>query len=181
MKGNITRREFIRTGLAATAGASLSRHAFGDAPAGTPAKAVAHLVAKADAMIHIWLPGGIAQTDTWDPKKYTPFQAGMKGSELLGTCSLVIESEKMYGFHGHFSSGNCLLFFGGGFKKGFVLGKTAERHPMLPLENPVRLEDVHATVYKALGIAADTSYITEGRPFYVTKDGKGAPVDALLA
>ena len=37
-------------------------------------------------MIHIWLPGGIAQTDTWDPKKYTPFQAGMKGSELLGTC-----------------------------------------------------------------------------------------------
>ena len=37
-------------------------------------------------MIHIWLPGGVAQTDTWDPKKYTPFQAGMKGSELLGTC-----------------------------------------------------------------------------------------------
>jgi len=86
MKGNITRREFIRTGLAAAAGASLSRHAFGDAPAGAPAKAAAHLVAKADAMIHIWLPGGIAQTDTWDPKKYTPFQAGMKGSELLGTC-----------------------------------------------------------------------------------------------
>jgi hypothetical protein len=66
-------------------------------------------------------------------------------------------------------------------QKGFVLGKTAERHPMLPLENPVRLEDVHATVYKALGIAADTSYVTEGRPFYLTKDGKGVPVDALLA
>ena len=102
---------------------------------------------------------------------------------MLGTCSLVIESEKMYGFHGHFSSSNCLLFFGGGFKKGFVFGKTAERHPMLPIENPVRLEDVHATVYiyKALGIAADTSYVTEGRPFYLTKDGKGVPVDALLA
>jgi hypothetical protein len=94
---------------------------------------------------------------------------------------LVIESEKMYGFHGHFSSGNALVFFGGGFKKGFLYGKTGDRHPMLPVENPVRLEDVHATVYKALGIPADTNYVTESRPFYVTKDGKGVPVDALLA
>jgi predicted secreted protein len=95
--------------------------------------------------------------------------------------NLVIENEKMYGFHGHFSTGNCLAFFGGGFKQGFVYGKTADRHPMLPVENPVRLEDVHATVYKALGIPADTNYVTEGRPFYVTKDGKGVPIDGLLA
>jgi hypothetical protein len=94
---------------------------------------------------------------------------------------LVIENEKMYGFHGHFSSGNALVFFGGGFKKGFVYGKTGDRHPMLPIENPVRLEDVHATVYKALGIPADTSYVTESRPFYVTKDGKGVAIDAMLA
>jgi len=94
---------------------------------------------------------------------------------------LVLDTEKMYGFHGHFSSGNSLLFFGGGFKRGFVYGKTADHHPMVPVENPVRLEDVHATVYKSLGIPADTSYVTEGRPFYVTKDGKGAPIDALLA
>ena len=64
MRNSITRREFIRASLAAAAGASFSRQAFGDPPAGAPAKAVAHLVAKADAMIHIWLPGGIAQTDT---------------------------------------------------------------------------------------------------------------------
>jgi hypothetical protein len=94
---------------------------------------------------------------------------------------LVIENEKMYGFHGHFSSGNAMLFFGGGFKPGFVYGRTADRHPMTPIENPVCLEDVHATIYKALGIPADTAYITEGRPFYVTKDGKGKPIDALLA
>src|SRR6266481_2873908 len=94
---------------------------------------------------------------------------------------LIIESEKMYGFHGHFSSGNALMFFGGGFKKGFVYGKTGDRHPMLPIENPVRLEDVHATVYKALGMPADTNYVTESRPFYVTKDGKGVAIDALLA
>jgi hypothetical protein len=94
---------------------------------------------------------------------------------------LIIESEKMYGFHGHFSSGNSLLFFGGGFKKGFVYGKTADVHPMLPIEKPVRLEDVHATVYQTLGIPANTSYVTEGRPFYVTKDGKGVAIAGLLA
>jgi len=94
---------------------------------------------------------------------------------------LVLDNEKMYGFHGHFSSCNCMLFFGGGFKRGFAHGKTAPEHPMLPVENPVILEDVHATIYKALGIPADTSYVTEGRPFYVTKDGKGKPIDALLA
>ena len=95
--------------------------------------------------------------------------------------TLRIESESMYGFHGHFSSCNCMLLFGGGFKRGFAYGKTADRHPIVAVENAVRLPDVHATIYKALGIAPDHSYVTEGRPFYVTKDGKGRPIDALLA
>jgi len=95
--------------------------------------------------------------------------------------NLVLDNEKMYGFHGHFSSGNCLLFFGGGFKRGIAYGKTAGGHPMVPVENPVSLTDVHATVYKALGIPPNHAYVTEGRPFYVTKDGKGMPIDALLA
>jgi hypothetical protein len=94
---------------------------------------------------------------------------------------LIIQDPKMYGFHGHFSSANCLLFFGGGFRPGLVYGRTAERHPMVPVENPVKLEDVHATIHRALGIAADTNYLTEGRPFYLTKDGKGKAIEALLA
>src|SRR5688572_6861247 len=94
---------------------------------------------------------------------------------------LSIDNEKMYGFHGHFSSCNAMLFFGGGFKKGFAFGKTADRHPMLAIENPVNLSDVHATIYQALGIAADTHYVTEGRPFYVTNNGKGKAIDAMLA
>jgi hypothetical protein len=94
---------------------------------------------------------------------------------------LVIENEKMYGFHGHFSSANTMLFFGGGFKRGLIYGRTADRHPLLPVENPVALTDVHATIYRALGIAADTAYETEGRPFHVTKDGKGRAIEALLA
>jgi uncharacterized protein (DUF1501 family) len=103
------------------------------------------------------------------------FAERQSGDELL------IGSEKMYGFHGHFSSANTLLFFGGGFKRGLVYGRTADRHPMTPIEKPVSLTDVHATLYRALGIAADTAYVTEGRPFHVTKDGKGQALDALLA
>jgi hypothetical protein len=93
---------------------------------------------------------------------------------------LVIENEKMYGFHGHFSSCNCMLFFGGGFKRGYVHGKTSPEHPMVAVENPVELIDVRATMFKALGIKPDKNFVTEGRPFYVTKDGKGVPIDALL-
>ncbi|MEA2710430.1 MAG: hypothetical protein QOF78_3031 [Phycisphaerales bacterium] len=94
---------------------------------------------------------------------------------------LVIDNERMYGFHGHFSSGNSMLFFGGGMKKGFAYGKTAAEHPMIPIENGASLIDVHATIYKAMGIPADHNYVTEGRPFYVTKDGKGKAIDAMFA
>jgi hypothetical protein len=95
--------------------------------------------------------------------------------------NLIIDDESMYGFHGHFSSGNQMLFFGGGFKGGFVYGKTAPHHPMLPIENPVPLIDVYATIYKAMGIPADQNFVTEGRPFYVTENGKGKAIDGMLA
>jgi uncharacterized protein (DUF1501 family) len=95
--------------------------------------------------------------------------------------NLIVDSEAMYGFHGHFSSGNQMLFFGGGFKGGYAHGRTAPRHPMVPVENLVHLSDVHATIYKTLGIAPDHNYVTEGRPFYVTNLGKGQPIDAMLA
>ena len=31
----------------------------------------------------------MAQTDLWDPKKFTPYTAGMKGSQILGTCEKI--------------------------------------------------------------------------------------------
>ena len=94
---------------------------------------------------------------------------------------LILANESMYGFHGHFSSANSLLFFGGGFKRGAVYGRTAERHPLVPIEQSVSLSDVHATIYRAMGLAADSHYVTEGRPFHVTKDGKGHAIAGLLA
>jgi hypothetical protein len=95
--------------------------------------------------------------------------------------NLIIENEKMYGFHGHFSSCNSMVLFGGGVKKGFVFGKTTEEHPLIAVENPVPLINVLATIYKTLGIPADTNYVTEGRPFYVTNNGKGQAIDAVLS
>jgi len=95
--------------------------------------------------------------------------------------TLTIDNEKMYGFHGHFSSCNSVLFFGGGVKKGFVYGKTADHHPMHAIENPVNLSDVHATIYRIVGIPPTHNYVTEGRPFYVTNNGKGKPIEAMFA
>jgi hypothetical protein len=74
-----------------------------------------------------------------------------------------------------------MTFFGGGFKSGYVHGKTNDEHPMLAVENGVNLDDTRATIFKALGIPADHNYVTEGRPFYVTNNGAGQAVDAMLA
>jgi hypothetical protein len=43
------------------------------------------------------------------------------------------------------------------------------------------MEDLHATIYSALGIPADQSFIVEKRPVYVTKDGKGRVIRDVFA
>jgi hypothetical protein len=88
----------------------------------------------------------------------------------------VMTEPKHYGMHRHFTEAGSVLLFGGGIKKGFLYGKTADERPCKILENPVTIEDLHATIYHALGIPADTAYEVEKRPVYVTKDGKGKPV-----
>ena len=52
--------------------------------------------------------------------------------------------------------------FGGGIKKGFVYGKTADERPCTTIENPVVMEDLHATMYHALGIPPDTASWSRG-------------------
>ena len=91
-----------------------------------------------------------------------------------------IEQLKYYGMHRHFTDAGCVLMFGGGIKKGFLYGKTADERPCKTLENRVVIEDLHATLYKAMGIPSDLAYEIEKRPFYVTRDGEGVPIDALF-
>ena len=93
----------------------------------------------------------------------------------------VISEPRHYGMHRHFTAAGSILMFGGGVKKGFVYGKTADERPCTTIENPVIMENLHATMYHALGIAPDTSYVVERRPVYVTRDGKGEPILDLFA
>ena len=92
-----------------------------------------------------------------------------------------IEDQKFYGMHRHFTDGGSVLMFGGGVKKGFVYGKTADERPCKIIENPVGMEDLHASIYHAMGIPPDLSYEIEKRPFYTTRDGLGKPVLDLFA
>ena len=93
----------------------------------------------------------------------------------------ILSDLKFYGMHRHFTDGCSILMFGGGIKKGFVYGKTADERPCKSIENPVRIDQVHQTIYHALGIPEDTQYEVEKRPFYTTPDGKGKPIIELLS
>jgi uncharacterized protein DUF1501 len=75
-----------------------------------------------------------------------------------------------YGMHRHFTSAASVVMWGGGVKKGFVYGKTADERPCTTIENPVAVEDLFATMYHALGIKPDATFYVEQRPIYVTTD-----------
>ena len=92
----------------------------------------------------------------------------------------VMTLPKHYGMHRHFTAAGSVVMFGGGIKRGIVYGKTADERPCTTIENPVPVEGLHATIYRALGIAPDQAFIVEKRPVYVTKEGKGKPIEALF-
>lgn len=92
----------------------------------------------------------------------------------------ILTEEKFYGMHRHFTDGCSMLMFGGGIKRGHVYGKTADERPCKTIENPVKIDGIHQTIYHALGISPDTNYDIEQRPFYTTPDGKGKAVMDLL-
>lgn len=78
------RRKFLQattTGtlsmLAGPIGAATGRRVFAaPRPAAKPT---------ADTLIVLWMAGGMAHTETFDPKRHTPFSAGMKADEVLCT------------------------------------------------------------------------------------------------
>lgn len=82
-----SRREFLYAGLAGSLGLTL-----GDLLKlrAAEAEAAAPLVAKADSLIHIYLPGGAAAQEMWDPKPLAPSE--YRGP--LGTVDTVIPGVK---------------------------------------------------------------------------------------
>lgn len=109
---------------------------------------------------------------------------GKPGSEANDQATFkvdAIEEQKHYGLHRHFTGGTSVALFGGGVKKGFLYGKTADERPLVAVENPVSIMDLHATIMTAMGISPKTEFSVEDRPFYVTEDGKGKPVTEIFA
>jgi uncharacterized protein (DUF1501 family) len=100
-------------------------------------------------------------------------QATVKGETL--------ETSKHYGLHRHFTGGTSVLMFGGGMKRGFLYGQTADERPLVAIKNPVSISDLHATIFTAMGISPKTAFDVEKRPFYATEDGKGVAVRELFA
>jgi hypothetical protein len=73
----ITRRDYMRQ----TAGAALAA-LCGGAP---NLLAEPGPKASADTLILLWMAGGMAQTETFDPKTYTPYEPGLQSSRVLST------------------------------------------------------------------------------------------------
>jgi hypothetical protein len=71
-----------------------------------------------------------------------------------------------------------VLLAGGGVKRGFVYG-ASDKHATYPAENPVRPDDLAATIYYLLGIDPGTEVHGVGnRPLSITE---GNPVMGILA
>ena len=67
-----SRREFLYVGLVGGLGLSLGN--YFQAQAAQEAALAEPLVAKAQSLIHIFLPGGSAHHETWDPKPFAPIE-----------------------------------------------------------------------------------------------------------
>ena len=92
-----------------------------------------------------------------------------------------LEEPKHYGMHRHFTDAGSVLMFGGGVKRGYVHGRTADERPCKTLDHRVVIEDLHASIYAALGISPKLAYEIERRPFYVTRDAEGKRIPELFA
>lgn len=78
------RREFLRLAGAGTLGMLAGPFAV---PLARRAAAAPRTAAKAsaDTLIVLWMAGGMAHTETFDPKRHAPFTAGMKADDVLCT------------------------------------------------------------------------------------------------
>src|SRR3954454_5452029 len=72
----ISRRGFMGTTAAGALAALAGRE---------PQLVRAETKATADSIIVLWMAGGMAQTETFDPKRYTPFKPGVRTEQVLST------------------------------------------------------------------------------------------------
>jgi hypothetical protein len=80
MNEHETRRDFLANLAAGTAAALMAGE-----PRWLRAETVVHPKARADACILLWMGGGMGAPDTWDPKRYVPFEVGVPVEKVLST------------------------------------------------------------------------------------------------
>src|SRR5438876_359254 len=77
----LSRRDFLR-GMTA---AGLATLAAGEPRPLYSAEKVTHPKPTADTCILLWMAGGMAAPETFDPKRYTPFEVGVPSQKILCT------------------------------------------------------------------------------------------------
>ena len=70
----------------------------------------------------------------------------------------------------HWPSAFSVALAGAGIQGGAVIGAT-DKHAAHPVDRPVTVEDLGATVYEALGIDYRKTYHANGRPIAINKEG----------
>ncbi|HEV3136491.1 MAG TPA: DUF1501 domain-containing protein [Pirellulales bacterium] len=78
----------------------------------------------------------------------------------------------------HWAPLSTLALAGGGLKMGQVVGESAPKAD-LPKTQPIRPQDLMATVFHVLGVDPHTQFVNPaGRPVYMLEDGR--PISALV-
>src|SRR3954453_1065275 len=75
-----SRRDFLKTASVATLSALAAGY-----PRQLLAEGEEKLKPTADTVIVLWMGGGMAHTETFDPKRYTPYAAGLASNKVLST------------------------------------------------------------------------------------------------
>ena len=76
-----TRRDFLKSMSAAAASTLL----LGEPRPSQGAEPIQHPEPTADTCILLWMAGGMAAPETFDPKRYTPFEVGVPSDRILCT------------------------------------------------------------------------------------------------
>jgi hypothetical protein len=76
-----TRRDFLKN----TSAATLAALAAGEPVRSMASEPAGQIEPSADTVILLWMGGGMAHTETFDPKAYTPFENGLESNRVLST------------------------------------------------------------------------------------------------
>ncbi len=84
LENGTTRRDFLRA-MAAAGTAALMASEPKLLRANQTGAAIEHPIAKADACILLWMGGGMAAPETFDPKRYQPYEVGLPVGRVMST------------------------------------------------------------------------------------------------